>query len=282
MAFAFFRFLSPSPTAEMADAPSRAFGLRARIANQFRVVRALMIRNIMAKYGRGNLGFLWLVVEPMFLVSGVIVLWSYTHGDGAHGIPVAAFVVSGYMPLTLWRHLSNAVRVMSMNYGLLYHRRITVFDIVIARALTEVIGVSAAGLVVYFLLLSVGLVDWIAEPSLVLLGWVLMIWFSFGAGCIVTGISEKSEVLENLIQPIQYLLIPLSGCFYMVSWLPKAVQDYIVLVPLVNIYELFRHGFFGDAVVVHYSISYIILFCVVLTALGFWSIASSRKKLTGR
>ncbi len=241
-----------------------------------------MIRNIMAKYGRGNLGFLWLVVEPMFLVGGVIMLWSYTHSEGAHGIPVAAFVVSGYMPLTLWRHLSNAVRVMSMNSGMLYHRRITIFDIIVARALTEVIGVSAAGLVVYFLLLSVGLVDWIAEPSLVLLGWVLMIWLSFGVGCIVTGLSEKSEVLENLIQPTQYLLIPLSGCFYMVSWLPKQAQEYIVLVPLVNVYELFRHGFFGQTVSVHYSVSYIIFSSVILTALGLWSVTSSRKKLSGR
>ncbi|MFN3401898.1 MAG: hypothetical protein ACK4Z4_16280, partial [Ferrovibrio sp.] len=143
------------------------------------VIAALMIRNVMAKYGRGNLGFLWLIVEPIFLVGGVILVWVFLH-RGGHGISIAAFVLSGYMPLTLWRHLSNAVRVMSGNYGLLYHRRITVLDIMIARALTEIAGITAAGIIVYLILLSVGSLNWIAEPSLLLAGWLIMSTFAFG------------------------------------------------------------------------------------------------------
>lgn len=241
-----------------------------------------MIRNIVAKYGRGNLGFLWLIVEPMFLVGGVIVLWTFLHPTGAHGVSVAAFVISGYMPLTLWRHLSNAIRVMSGNYSLLYHRRISVFDILVARTVTEIAGVSAAGLVVYLMLLSAGIVDWIDDPSLVLAGWLMMSWLGFGVTCIIAGLSEKSEILENLIQPTQYLILPLSGAFFMVSWLPKSAQDYALAVPLVHIYEMFRAGFFGRTVETHYSIGYAAIWATGLTALGIWAVQSSRKTLTFR
>jgi len=256
--------------------------LSTRLVNQISVIKALMIRNIVAKYGRGNLGFLWLIVEPMFLVGGVVVLWTFLHPTGAHGVSVAAFVISGYMPLTLWRHLSNSVRVMSSNYSLLYHRRISVFDILIARTVTEIAGVGAAGLVVYFMLLSVGLVAWIDDLSLVLAGWLMMSWLGFSMTCIVAGLSEKSEVLENLIQPTQYLLLPLSGAFFMVSWLPKSVQERALAIPLVHIYEMFRAGFFGHTVETHYSIGYVAIWATVLNALGIWAVASSRKTLTFR
>ncbi|GAU82911.1 capsular polysaccharide ABC transporter permease protein KpsM [Bosea sp. BIWAKO-01] len=253
-----------------------------RLKIQIDVISALMIRNIVAKYGRGSLGFLWLIVEPIFLLSGVIVIWTFLHPSGAHGVSVAAFVISGYLPLTLWRHLSGAVRVMSMGYGLLYHRRITVFDIILARTLTEIAGVSTAGLVVFFMLLSVGVVPWVEDPPLVLAGWLMMCWFGFGASCLVAGLSEKSEVLENLIQPTQYLIMPISGCFFMVSWLPKSVQDYALLVPLVHIYEMFRAGFFGETVETRYSTAYVVIWSIALTGLGIWAMASSRKLLGGR
>lgn len=248
---------------------------------QLQVIAALMIRNVMAKYGRGNLGFLWLIVEPIFLVGGVILVWVFLH-RGGHGVSVAAFVLSGYMPLTLWRHLSNGVRVMSGNYGLLYHRRITIFDIMIARALTEIAGISAAGIIVYLILLSVGSLNWIAEPSLLLAGWLIMSAFAFGFGCITAGLSERSEVLENLIQPTQYLLMPLSGCFFMVSWLPKQAQDLALLIPMVHMYELIRDGIFGKDVTTHYSFQYMAIWTALIVFLGIISINSSRKILTFR
>jgi capsular polysaccharide transport system permease protein len=252
-----------------------------RVSVQLQVIGALMIRNVMAKYGRGNLGFLWLVVEPIFLVGGVIVIWVFLH-RGGHGVSVAAFVLSGYMPLTLWRHLSNAVRVMSGNYGLLYHRRITIFDIMIARALTEIAGISAAGIIVYLVLLSIGSLNWIAEPSLLLAGWLIMSFFAFGVGCITAGLSERSEVLENLIQPAQYLLMPISGCFFMVSWLPKQAQDLVLFIPMVHMYEMVRDGIFGREVTTHYSFLYAIIWTFIALFLGFASINSSRKKLSFR
>ncbi len=278
----------------MQSGPSEKFGaslrrprlsgpsLSKRLSIQRDVIVALMTRNLMAKYGRGNLGFLWLIVEPTFLVAGVITLWSFLYPEGKHGIPVAAFVLSSYMPLTMWRHLATTPRLLSGSFGLLYFRRITVFDIVIARALTEIASVSAAGLVVYFLLLSVGIVRWIYDPTLVLAGWLMMCWFGFSAGCLIAGLSEKADIVDSLIQPIQYLLLPISGVFFMVSWLPKSAQDLILLVPQVHIYEMFRAGFFEPSVQTHYSIGYIVIWTIVQTCLGLWAVASSRERLTFR
>lgn len=271
-------FISEGAPPRRPRLPAPALATRLRI--QANVIAALMIRYIMAKYGRGNLGFLWLIIEPIFLLAGVILIWTYLHPNRGHGVSIAAFVISGYGPLTLWRHLLAAQRVMSMSAGLLYHRRITVFDIIIARTLTEIASVGAAGLIVYFMLLSVGAIPWVENPRLVLAGWLLMCWFGFGVSCIVAGLSEKSEVVENLIQPIQYLMLPISGVFFMVSWLPASVRPYITLVPQVNIFELIRDGFFGVYADTYYSISYIVVWASISSLIGLSLLNSARKNLS--
>src|SRR5271169_5515465 len=74
---------------------------------QARVLNALLIRELMTRYGRGNIGFLWLIVEPMILCAGVIGLRWLIQGHHEHGVPLVALLLSGYMPLTLWRHITN-------------------------------------------------------------------------------------------------------------------------------------------------------------------------------
>jgi capsular polysaccharide transport system permease protein len=44
---------------------------------QARIVRALTIREVLHRYGGENLGFFWVIGEPMTLTFGVMVLWTY-------------------------------------------------------------------------------------------------------------------------------------------------------------------------------------------------------------
>ena len=43
---------------------------------QRRVIWALVMREILTRYGRHNIGFLWLFVEPMIFTLLVTLLWS--------------------------------------------------------------------------------------------------------------------------------------------------------------------------------------------------------------
>ena len=48
---------------------------------QLRVIGALMLRELHTRFGRHNLGYLWLVGEPFILSVGVVVIHFYTHTD---------------------------------------------------------------------------------------------------------------------------------------------------------------------------------------------------------
>src|SRR5271169_6082906 len=92
------------------------------LAIQGRVLHALMMRELITRFGRDNLGVLWLVGEPMIFTLGVATLWSaagLTHGGT--GIPIVAFAVTGYSSVLMWRNsTSQCSGGVSANRPLLY------------------------------------------------------------------------------------------------------------------------------------------------------------------
>src|ERR1700691_279875 len=92
---------------------------------QRRVIHALLMREIITRFGRENLGVLWLVAEPMLFTLGVTTLWT---GAGLHHgapIPIVAFAVTGYSSVLMWRNsASRACSAVLQNRQLLYHRNV--------------------------------------------------------------------------------------------------------------------------------------------------------------
>lgn len=246
-------------------------------AIQFRSIRALAIRDLMMRYGRDNIGFVWVILEPLLLAVGVMIVWSLTMGSSKHGIPLVEFVLTGYLPLTLWRHMTNSPNsIFRRSVPLLYHRTISLFDIFVARQAVEFLGTSAAFLVVWGGLYTAGIVSGIARLDLLMLGWFMMTWLALGVGAIIAVVTERSETAERLIQPVQYLILPISGFMFMVDWLPYWAQRIVLLNPMVHCYEMFRAGYFGDAQPTHFDFPYFSIFALAILFIGALSIAKVR------
>jgi len=247
---------------------------------QARCVEALMVRDLMMRYGRGNVGFIWVLLEPMILAVGVMVIWSLAKAEKEHGVKVISLVLTGYLPLTLWRHMSNAgIFAIRRNVGLLFHRHLTVWDGLFARMLLEFAGATGALVIIGTVTYTMGLLDPITDMSLVLLGWLLMAFFSLGTALIICGLTEYSEVWERFVQPYQYLMLPLSGVFFMVDWLPPYARELILYNPSVHCYEVFRAGFYGDTVKTYYDPAYVIICSVFMLAGGLWMLDKARDRV---
>ena len=106
---------------------------------QSRVVGALIIREIYTRFGRESLGFAWIVAEPLVFAIPVLFVWRAVRNPNEHGISLMPFLWSGYLPLLLFRHLGGRILLfIRANVPLLYHQRVTIFDIFLARALLEI------------------------------------------------------------------------------------------------------------------------------------------------
>ena len=249
---------------------------------QLTVVGALMMREIHTRYGRENLGFLWLVLEPLLFCLGVVIIWSVAQGRYTHAghIDVLSFVMTGYLPLTLWRHTTNrAVHCFRANATLLYHRQVRMLDLLIARIVLEIYGIAIAYLVMGYVFWAVGYYEWPRDWGLFYLGWFYFALFSTAVALIIGSLTEMYEWFEKLVGPFMYFMLPVSGVFFMLDWLPQRAQEILLYMPTVNAFELIRGGQFGPAVQIHYDLPLTSGICAVLLATGLMLTRNVHKHL---
>jgi capsular polysaccharide transport system permease protein len=247
---------------------------------QAHCIHALAIRDMMMRYGRGNIGFLWVVLEPMILCTGVLIVRSILNPPSEHGVQLVALVLTGYMPLTLWRHMLNGgTFLFRRSAALLYHRNISLLDAFLSRMLLEFIGTTTALAAVSAFLLAAGIIDSPHDFGLMAAAWLLKGFLSFGLALNFAVLTEYSEVSEKFVAPFQYLMLPLSGTFFLVAWLPTHAQSLIWYNPTVHCYEMFRAGFFGEEVETHYVIWYPLVWSVGLTTFGLWGLERVRDRI---
>jgi capsular polysaccharide transport system permease protein len=236
---------------------------------QVRVIGALLMREIITRYGRDNLGFLWVFVEPMLFTLGVTALWTAAGLHHGSSLPIVAFAVTGYSSILLWRNMPNrCAMAIPPNLGLLYHRNVRVIDLFITRIVLEMAGASVSFTVLASIFTAM---DWMDAPVnilWVLYGWFLIAWFGAALALIIGALTSYSETVERLWHPTAYLLFPLSGAAFMVDWLPRKFQDIILWLPMVNGVEFLRNGYFGTVVRTHFDIPYTVSACLVMTLLG--------------
>ncbi len=247
-------------------------------ALQARVVAALLLRELHTRYGRENIGFLWVVGEPILFCAGVAVLWTAIRPAHEHGLPMTAFVISGYVPLTMWRHcLFRAVKAFESNGSLLFHRQVTPLDLITARTILEVVGSLIAGLIVTAGAIGVGFMDPPQDYGMLYLGLGLQAAFCAASALLVAALSEMSDLVERSVQVFAYLSIPFSGAFTMNHWLPDRVRDVLLWSPSVNNIEIIRAGVFGVRAHSEYALFYDIGVTALLLMIGLSLTLRSRR-----
>jgi len=255
--------------------------LRRSAALQGRVIYALFMREVLTRYGRHNIGFLWLFVEPMLFTTGVTILWTVSKATHGSSLPIVAFALTGYSSVLLWRNMpARCIGAIEPNLALMYHRNVKAIDIYLARLLLE-----AGGATISFVTLSLFYiyVEWMEPPDDVLkvvAGWLMLAWFGASLAMFLGAIGEKTELVERFWHPASYIMFPLSGAGFIVDALPTKVQSFMLYVPMVNGVELLREGYFGSQIQAHYDIPYLLGWCVAMSLLALAQVAVVGKGIT--
>lgn len=248
---------------------------------QWRVIHALLMREILTRYGRHNIGFLWLFVEPMLFTTGVTTLWTLTKSVHGSNLPIVAFALTGYSAVLLWRNMpSRCIGAIEPNLSLMYHRNVRVIDIFTARLILEGGGATISFVTLSLFFIYIGWLDPPVDVLTVVAGWLMTAWFGASLAIFLGALSERTELIEKIWHPVSYLAFPLSGAAFMVSALPPAAQQYILYVPMVNGVEMVREGYFGNQINAIYDLPYMIGCCVALTLLALAQVAIANREIT--
>lgn len=233
---------------------------------------ALFMRELSTRYGRSNIGFLWLVAEPIIFASGVALLWSLIRPPYENGIKIIPFVITGYLPLILVRQtVGYAVGAVKNNSDLLFHRMISPLHLLLARIFIEIAGVTLAAIIIIILYNIIGLMDpprSFPDLSYVYCGWFMLALLAGSMAMIMAALAEIFDFVERFIQIITYVTIPLSGAFFMVASMPPRFQAITLAIPIAHEFEMIRRGYFGPSLTTIFDVTYALGWCAGLLVLG--------------
>ena len=245
-----------------------------------RVLHALLMREIITRFGRKNLGVLWLVAEPMIFTLGVTAMWTAAGLHHGSPIPIVAFAVTGYSSVLMWRNsTTRACSAVEQNKALLYHRNVQLIDVLLTRILLEIGGATGSFIALSMVFIFIGWMPMPLDLLKVLLGWLMLAWFGTSLALLIGAGAANSEIFERLWHPASYLLFPLSGAAFMVDWLPTKMQNVVLLLPMVHGTELLREGYFGNVVKTHYDLGYMAACCLALSLIGLYGVKRASRRL---
>jgi ABC-type polysaccharide/polyol phosphate export permease len=244
-------------------------GMLDALETQYRVIGALFMREVLTRFGRHNIGFLWIFVEPMLFTLGVTTLWYFAHANHGSKLPIVAFALTGYSSVLLWRNMpGRCVSAIEPNRSLLFHRQVRLLDVYAARILLEFAGATMS-----FVILSVVYIglEWMSPPEdllKVVIAWLLLAWFGGALALVIGTLAFFSDTIEKLWHPMSYIVFPLSGSAFLVEVLPPAAQKVVLILPMVHGIELMREGYFGSKVHSIYDIGYMVHVTLAMTFFG--------------
>ena len=234
-----------------------------------RVIHALLLREILTRFGRHNIGFLWLFVEPMLFTLGVTTLWTLSKSVHGSSLPIAAFALTGYSTVLLWRNMpARCIGAIEPNLSLMYHRNVKVADIFFARLLLEGGGATISFAVLSIVFVATGMIDPPEDVLQVIGGWLMTAWFGVSLALFLGSLAQESELVDKLWHPAAYLLFPLSGAAFLLDALPSIAQHYLLYLPMVHCTEYIREGYFGSRIRAHYDLGYLAFFNTLLLLLA--------------
>jgi capsular polysaccharide transport system permease protein len=156
---------------------------------------------------------------------------------------------------------------------------VTPLDLALGRALLEAVGTIASFLILMTFCVAVGFTDFPERPLYAAIGIGYIFWFSFALSLIITGGTHERSFMERMVHPFSYFMIPLSGAFYMVSWVPSTYRYYLLFNPFPHMFEMIRYGIFRDCTLEYVDFGYVTATCAILTFFGLLAMRSVKSRI---
>lgn len=166
--------------------------------------------------------------------------------DIAGGMPIVTFMITGFVPFTLFRDtMTQCQGAIQQNNTLMAFPQVTTFDVILARGLLEFAVLMSVFVILLLGATALGVDTQIDKPLGVLAACLTLSVFGIGLGFALATISPLIPSTRQFVTAI--LGRPLflaSGLFYTAESLPPAVRDVLLWNPVLHMIELGRSAYF--------------------------------------
>ncbi len=247
---------------------------------QWRVVDALVYRELRTRVSDVKGGFLGVLMQPLGLIFIWLLFLSLVSGHRGGSLNPVLFLASGIVLFTIFSQIaSRGLTAMEANEALLFYKPVKPIDTIIARTFCEA-GLYSCCLIV----LCVG--TWIVIDQVYMNNPGLFFFTILLAACIGFSTGLMFMVAGHLVPSFKQtgLWIPrilwfLSGVPFRYWIFPPWTRPFFVWNPLMHIIELNRKSMSSDYFTPDASLEYAVVSTLILLTLSLWIYYNNENKL---
>lgn len=215
------------------------------VAVQIRVVVALVHRELLSRFGRSALGFLWAVINPLLTIALLTILFTFLQRRAPVGGNFVQFFATGMIPYMTFRFTSlRGFGAFSSNLSLFEFPSVKPLDALISRVVLEFWTMLMVGVIVFAVIWVLGFGGIPRNAAPILEAYLLLLAFGFGV-CIINACLENFfDSWSRIYRVLVMMLFYTSGIFFVPDFVPVQIRQIIAWNPLLHIIELFRSGFY--------------------------------------
>ena len=225
------------------------------------LLKELIARDIKVKYRKSVLGVLWTLLNPLFMMIVLSVVFSNLIKFDVEYFPV--YLLSGQLIFNFYSEVTTCSMSAIIDNGPLIKKvYVPKYLFILARTFSSTINLLASftALIVVMLAMRVEL------HYTVLLVWIplaFIVAFSLGVGLLLSAIMHLYSVFVTA-------LMYLTPVIYPMSILPEWLKPIVLLNPLTNILQMFRGVMMYNSLPGIKSILIAAVECVVMLVIGLY------------
>ena len=243
--------------------------LSAALSQHFRVIVALILRDIKTRAGASYFGFLVGLAIPLIHILIVLSIYIIMGRRAVIGTDVTTYLATAILPFVIWSYAHQKVfQAFSQNLALTSFPIVKFDDILIARASVELLNAAMIASVTYIAMLiitdDITIID---KPNVlyaILLSYILGISTGYIFGLI--GIYFTGFVLVGfIIIPIYWIT---CGTIFIPDALPDKLRILLYFFPLAHIVDYLRLSFYPSYLSLFPQLGYVHMIIVSNILLG--------------
>lgn len=239
----------------------------------FFLLRELVKRDFQGRYAGSVLGFVWSLVQPLWM----LVLFTFVFSTVMRITPVgtrtghfAIFLFGGLLPWTaLHEGVLRSATAITDNASLVKKLRFPAEILVLAVVLAALLHEAIAALVFVGALLWVGEFSWGGLP-LLLVAVPLQVGLTLGIALVVAALHVFFRDTAQILGMVFNVWFYVTPIVYPLALVPARYRSWLELNPLTALVGLYRQAFLGGRLAAVPGAVSLAVVVAVLTSVGFW------------
>jgi len=258
------------------------YELRTGAWRQANVVFALTFKEFKSRSeGDRTESMVWTMMEPIVDLAVMTLFWYVIRRTEIAGVHVALFIAVATIPLNIARNsLFTVPRALKSNKSFYSFQVVKPIDALLARFILNMVLLFVGETGMFFLLAWFLDLHIDISEALHLLGLILLtLAMGLGAALIVATYGNLYDIVFKAVRLCSMPLTILSAIFYTPNDLPSQARQIIAWNPIAQIVEYMRFYALDIQLFPEASITYPIVFTIIVLFLGLTSYYANRLRL---